>query len=99
MSAPEPRILAGPENNAAQARKDLRESLIATSPVFDAKPFFMSEELSLVDCAVTPLLWRFPALDIELPPQAKSVRAYAKRMFQRDAFHQSLSEYEEELVS
>ena len=93
------RILAGPENNAAQARNELGESLIATSPVFDAKLFFMSDELSLVDCAVTPLLWRLPALEIELPPQAKSAKAYAKRMFQRDAFHQSLSEYEEELVS
>ena len=58
----------------------------------------MSEELSLVDCAVTPLLWRLPALGIELPSQAKAVSAYAKRMFERDSFQRSLSEYEEELV-
>ena len=93
------RILAGSGNDASKARKELRESLIATTPIFDAKPFFMCNELSLVDCAVTPLLWRLPALGIELPPQAKAVTAYAQRMFERDSFRRSLSEYEEELVS
>jgi RNA polymerase-associated protein len=93
------RILAGSGNDASKARKELRESLIATTPIFDAKPFFMCNELSLVDCAVTPLLWRLPALGIELPPQAKAVTAYAQRMFERDSFCRSLSEYEEELVS
>jgi RNA polymerase-associated protein len=93
------RILAGSGNDASKARKELRESLIATTPIFDAKPFFMCNELSLVDCAVTPLLWRLPALGIELPPQAKAVTAYAKRMFERDSFRRSLSEYEEEFVS
>ena len=91
-------ILTGSEEEAEQSRKELRESLIATAPVFDAKPFFMSEELSLVDCAVLPLLWRLPSLGIELPVQAKAVKAYAKRMFSRDAFNNSMSEYEEELV-
>ncbi len=92
------RILAGSGNDAAKARKELRESLIATAPIFDAKAYFMCDELSLVDCAVMPLLWRLPALGIELPSQAKAVTAYAARMFERDSFRRSLSEYEEELV-
>ena len=71
------RIIKGGEEEATTARKELRESLIATAPVFSAKPFFMSEELSLVDCCVAPLLWRLPALGIELPPQAKAVQDYA----------------------
>jgi RNA polymerase-associated protein len=81
------------------ARKQLRDSLIASSPIFDAKPFFMSEELSLVDCAVAPLLWRLPSLGIELPSQAKPVKSYAARMFKREAFRRSLSEHEEEMQS
>ncbi len=93
------RILAGSGSDVAKARKELRESLIATAPIFEAKAFFMCDELSLVDCAVTPLLWRLPALGIELPSQAKAVSAYAKRMFERDSFRRSLSEYEEELVA
>jgi RNA polymerase-associated protein len=92
------RIQAESGNDSVKARKELRDSLIASSPIFDAKPFFMSDELSLVDCAVTPLLWRLPSLGIELPAQAKAVTTYAKRMFGRDSFKRSLSEYEEELV-
>lgn len=91
-------ILTGSEDEAEKSRKELRESLVATAPVFDAKSFFMSDELSLVDCAVVPLLWRLPSLGIELPVQAKAVKAYAKRMFARDAFRNSMSEYEEDLV-
>ena len=45
------RILKGTQDaDIAQARKELRESLIVTSPVFGAKPYFMSDEFSLVDC-------------------------------------------------
>lgn len=92
------RIIKGGEQEAAQARKELRESLIATAPVFSAKPFFMSDELSLVDCCVAPLLWRLPVLGIELPPQAKAVQDYAKRIFALPAFRASLTEAEHEMV-
>lgn len=92
------RIVKGGEQEAAQARKELRESLIATAPVFSAKPFFMSDELSLVDCCVAPLLWRLPVLGIELPPQAKPVQDYAKRIFALPAFRASLTEAEHEMV-
>jgi RNA polymerase-associated protein len=85
------------EDEANTARKELRESLVSTSPVFDAKPFFMSDELSLVDCAIVPLLWRLPMLGVELPAQAKPVKAYAARMFKREGFRNSLSEQEEEM--
>ncbi|MCU0832961.1 MAG: glutathione S-transferase N-terminal domain-containing protein [Chromatiaceae bacterium] len=92
------RIVKGGEGEAAQARKELRESLVATSPVFAAKPFFMSDELSLVDCCVAPLLWRLPVLGIELPPQAKAIQEYSKRIFALPAFRASLTEAEHEMV-
>lgn len=92
------RIFTGSEAEAVQARKELRESLITTSPVFAAKTFFMNDELSLVDCCVAPLLWRLPALGIELPPQAKAIRDYAKRVFALSAFRESLTEAEHELA-
>jgi RNA polymerase-associated protein len=90
-------ILQGSEEDAEEPARRLRESLVATSPIFDAKPFFMSDELSLVDCAVVPLLWRLPMLGIELSSQAKPIKAYAARMFKREAFRNSLSEHEEEM--
>jgi len=58
----------------------------------------MSEEFTLVDCVVGPILWRLPALGIELP--AKQVRPlldYAERLFDRDAFQASLTDAEREL--
>jgi len=86
------------EEEAGQARKELRESLIATAPVFAAKPFFMNDEFSLVDCCVAPLLWRLPVMHIELPPQSKAVTDYATRIFRWPAFRASLTEVEREMV-
>ena len=93
------RILDGSEQEAVKARKELRESLIATSPVFGANPFFMNDEFSLVDCCVAPLLWRLPVLGIELPPPASALAEYAKRIFAWPAFEESLTEAEREMVA
>ena len=92
------RILAG-GSKAATARKELRESLIATAPIFTAKPYFMSDDLTLADCSIAPLLWRLPQFGIELPAQAKPVLDYAQRLFDRESFKESLSEAERELWS
>ncbi len=90
------RILAGGKD-ATKARKELKESLISTAPIFDARPFFMSEEFSLVDCSVAPLLWRLPMLGVDPGPKAKPLQAYAERIFSRQAFQDSLTELEREM--
>ncbi len=89
----------GTADEKTKARKALRESLITSAPIFAAHPFFMSDEFSLVDCCVAPLLWRLPALGIELPEQAKAVRNYMTRIFAWEAFRASLTEAERELVA
>ncbi|MEJ2394844.1 MAG: glutathione S-transferase N-terminal domain-containing protein [Candidatus Thiodiazotropha sp.] len=89
-------ILTG-KKEATKARKELRESLITTAPVFGAKPFFMSDEFTLVDCAIAPLLWRLPTLGVEIPASAKGIHTYAKHLFERESFNQSLSEAEREM--
>ena len=53
-----------------QARRELRESLTGVSPLFADKAYFLSEDFSLVDCCLLPILWRLPLLGIELPRQA-----------------------------
>lgn len=93
------RILDGDEDEAATARKELRESLIATSPVFAANAFFMNDEFSLVDCCMAPLLWRLPMLGIDLPSQAQALSDYAKRIFAWPAFGRSLTEAEREMAT
>ncbi|MDX1823530.1 MAG: glutathione S-transferase N-terminal domain-containing protein [Thiohalomonadales bacterium] len=78
-------------------RKELRDSLTSVSPIFEQKPFFMSDEFSLMDCAIAPLLWRLPYYGVELPPSAKPLINYAERMFDRESFKQSLTEGEREM--
>lgn len=83
------------DNDAA--RKQLRDGLLSTVPVFDSKPFFMSDELSLIDCAIAPLLWRLPMLNVQLPNAAKPLLKYAEAMFMRSGFRNSLTEAEKEM--
>lgn len=82
---------------ATKARKELREALTASAPIFAAKPFFMSTEFTLVDCSIAPLLWRLPILGVELPAQAKAVEEYAKRMFERPSFQEGMTEFERDM--
>ena len=80
-----------------QAREYLRDSLISLEPVFADKPYFLSEEFSLLDCALAPLLWRLPQLGIEVPGEAKALNTYMQRLFKRDSFQTSLTEAERQL--
>ncbi|HDK03194.1 MAG TPA: stringent starvation protein A, partial [Gammaproteobacteria bacterium] len=57
----------------------------------------LSEEFSLVDCCIAPLLWRLPSYGVDLPVQAKAVRQYAERIFARDSFQASLTDVEREM--
>jgi stringent starvation protein A len=82
---------------AANARKTMRDNLTAISPVFEQKPFFMSDEYSLIDCCMGPLLWRLNIYGIKLPSSAKPLLKYSERLFERDAFKQSLSDREKEM--
>ncbi|CAD5375658.1 stringent starvation protein A [Pseudomonas sp. OF001] len=80
-----------PEAARAQARKELRESLTGVAALFGGQPFFLSEEFSMVDCCLLPILWRLPLLGIELPRQAKPLLDYMERLFARPAFQASLT--------
>ena len=92
-------ILAKPGSKASNgARKELRESLISTAPLFDEAPYFLSDEFTIVDCCVGPILWRLGALGVELPEnQVKPLLNYMDRLFERRSFKASLSESEQEM--
>ena len=91
------RILENEPAVADQARQELIESLTSVAPLFADKPFFMHDEISLVDCYILPLFWRLPSLDMDLPAAAEPLLDYADRMFDREGFQQSLTEAELEL--
>ncbi len=91
------KIQTGRKEQVTKARKELRDSLSVTAPVFEAKRYFMSDELTLVDCVIAPLLWRLPVLGVELPAQAKAIKEYAARLFERESFKSSMTELEAEM--
>jgi RNA polymerase-associated protein len=82
-----------------KARKELRESLISVSQIFAEKPFFMSDEFTIVDCCVLPILWRLPEIGIRLPETkaTKPLLDYKARLLERESIQQSLSEQEREM--
>ncbi|MGC6388575.1 stringent starvation protein SspA [Ewingella sp. S1.OA.A_B6] len=91
-------IEQGSAPEADAARKQLREELLAIAPIFSYMPYFKSEEFSLVDCYLAPLLWRLPELGIELSGTgSKELKGYMTRVFERDAFLASLTEPEREM--
>lgn len=94
-----PDISGDNEIAAANAKKQLRDHLTAVASVFTQVPYFMSEEYSLVDCCMSPLLWRLESYGIKLPASAKALQKYAERLFQRETFKASLSAQERELQS
>ena len=84
-------------DDADHARTQLRDHLTTLAPIFDRSRFFMTDEYSLVDCYLAPILWRLPRYGIKLPPRSRGLRAYADRVFDREAFERSLTELEEEM--
>jgi len=91
---------SGTSSQVEKTRKNLRESLISIAPIFGEKPFFMSDEFTIVDCCVTPILWRLPVMGIELPKTktTKPLLDYRDRLFERESVMASLSEQEKEMV-
>ena len=87
------------ENVVKKAVKELREGVLAISPIFSETPYFMSDEFTLVDCCLAPILWRLPHLGIDIKPtkQSKPLFEYMERLFSRESFIQALSEQETEM--
>jgi len=83
--------------SSSAARKDLRDNLLAITPIFSRHQFLLSEEYSLADCCLAPLLWRLSHYGIKLLPQAKPLLKYAEGLFNRSAFKASLSSVEREM--
>ena len=91
------RLDRGGSGSVGSERKALRDHLTAIAPAFSQKKFFMSDDFSLADCFMAPVLWRLSHYQIKLPSQTKSLRSYADRLFDREAFKASLSELEHEM--
>jgi len=80
------------------AAKQLKESILAANDLFKMSEYLLSDELSLVDCTLGPLLWRLPNYGVKLGKPGASVEAYAHRLFSRPSFKTSLTQAEKDLA-
>ncbi len=82
---------------ATRLKKMLKESILASADVFAVKRFFLSDEFSLVDCSLAPILWRLRSYGIELGAGGTAVQKYMDDVFSRHSFQESLTELEHEM--
>src|SRR6185295_14421346 len=78
-------------------KKNLRDTILQSTDLFKIKPFFLSDEFSLVDATIAPVLWRLQYFQIELPPPAAAITRYGDLIFSRPAFRESHSDAEQEM--
>lgn len=83
--------------NCNVSRQRLLDSICSLDPLFGDKPYFLSDEFSLLDCALVPLLWRFPQFGMQVPAECKALLNYMKRLFARPSIQQSLTDTEKQL--
>jgi RNA polymerase-associated protein len=91
-------IESDPDKKSAERHKKvLRDTILQSTDLFKIKPYFLSDEFSLVDATIAPILWRLQHYEIDLPPQAQPIIKYAGLLFSRAAFRESLSDTEQEM--
>jgi len=87
------------EKKSTAAKQKLKDNIMLSLYFIQGKKFFLSDDFSIIDCSMAPILWRLPEYDIELPNTAKPILKYADRLFERASFIENLSEQEEEIRS
>ncbi|MDH5228748.1 MAG: glutathione S-transferase N-terminal domain-containing protein [Gammaproteobacteria bacterium] len=90
-------ISSGDSAREEKARSEFKASLTSVVPIFEAMPYFMSEDFSLIDCCVAPLMWRLNSWGIDMSSQPTAIQEYAARLFERPSFQSSMTETEKTL--
>jgi RNA polymerase-associated protein len=79
------------QKTADKARQSVRDRLTELAPVVTKQKFLLSDEFSMLDVAIAPLLWRLDLYGIELPKSAAPILKYAERIFARQGFIDALT--------
>ncbi|MAW50534.1 MAG: stringent starvation protein A [Flavobacteriaceae bacterium] len=87
------------EKKSSAAKLKLKENLMLSLNFLQGSKFFLSDDFSIIDCSIAPILWRLPEYGIELPKSGNPILKYAERIFDRQSFAENLSEQEEEIRS
>jgi stringent starvation protein A len=79
------------EQAVEKARKIVRDNLTQLVPIFSKQKYLLGDEYSMLDVAVTPLLWRLGHYGIEMPNQAAPLLKYAERLFARPLYAEAMT--------
>lgn len=74
-----------------KARKTVRDNLTQIVPIFSHQSYLLGDEYSMLDVAVTPLLWRLEHYGIQMPNQAAPLLKYAERLFSRPLYAEAMT--------
>ena len=77
--------------SADKSRAHVRDRLTELASIFAKQKYLLGEEFSMLDVAISPLLWRLDHYGIELPKAAVPLMKYAERIFSRQGFIDALT--------
>jgi RNA polymerase-associated protein len=72
----------------------IRDNLTQLSQILVKQKFLLSDEFSMLDVAIAPLLWRLDRYGIQLGREAAPMMKYAERLFSRQGFIDALTSAE-----
>jgi RNA polymerase-associated protein len=81
---------SGNQKQIDKARAQVRDSLLQIAK----HKHMLGDDYSMLDVAITPLLWRLDYYGIQMPKQAAPLMKYAERLFARPAFSEALTSAE-----
>lgn len=74
-----------------QANKiSLIKILFSLVPTLSKQSYLLGNEFTIADCSLATLLYNLPKLNIYLPEKAKPLIKYARRLFARQSFKESI---------
>jgi len=92
-----PQLEAGERRELQRGRQLMIEAVTSAESLLRVKPWFLSDQFSMLDAAVAPILWRLPRWGVELASSAPNVERYCRRLFAHPAVRASLSPVEQEM--
>ena len=84
-------VLYRTNKEQAKAREAIGNGLTLLAPSFTKNKYILGDDFSMIDVALSPLLWRLDYYDIKLGKSAAPLLKYAERIFQREAFIEALT--------
>lgn len=84
----------GTSKTLDKSRAAIRDNLTQLSQILAKQKFLLSDEFSMLDVAIAPLLWRLDRYGIQMGREAAPLMKYAERLFSRQGFIDALTSAE-----